>query len=166
MITAPEPLAQHHDIQLFDCGRPNLNSWLKKKAFKAQLVGGSARTYVVCDPGNRVIGYSALATGSINHIDVPGTVKRNMPDPIPVIIIGRLAVDESFKGQGIGAGLLRDALMRIVGAAEQIGVRAVLVHALDRAAHDFYLKQGFYESPTNEMTMMVTVQEIQEILNT
>jgi len=83
-----------------------------------------------------------------------------MPDPIPVILIGRLAVDQAFKGKGIGAGLLKDALLRIVSAAEEIGVRAVLVHALNEQARTFYLQNGFYDSPTNEMTLMVTVEEI------
>lgn len=165
MITAPHPLAQHHDLQSFDCGRLSLDAWLKKKALKAQQLGGSARTYVVCDEGNRVIGYCALATGSINREDASGKVKRNMPDPIPVVIIARLAVDESFKGQGIGAGLLKDALLRVVGAAQEIGIRAVMVHALDDAVRDFYLKHGFYESPTNAQTMMIPVQEIQAAMS-
>lgn len=164
MIIAPEPLAHHHDLQSFDCGRSTLNDWLRRKAHKAQQVGGSARTYVVCAEDNRVIGYCALATGSVNREDAPGKVKRNMPDPIPVVIIGRLAVDKSFKGQGIGAGMLKDALLRVIGAAEEIGIRAVLVHALDEDARDFYLKQGFYESATNNHTLMVTVQEIQSAM--
>ena len=164
VITAPEPLRLDHDIQGFDCGRPSLNDWLKKKALKAQQVGGSARTYVVCLSAERVVGYFSLATGSINREDVPGKVKRNMPNPIPVVLLGRLAVDQTLTGQGIGAGLLKDALMRIINAAEQIGVRAVLVHALDEQARNFYLKHGFYESPTNDLTLMVTVEEIQRTL--
>ncbi len=165
MITVPEPLAQHHDIHSFNSGKPSLNDWLKKKSRKAQQIGGSAKTYVVCAEDNRVIGYCALATGTVNHEDVPGKVRRNMPAPLPVIIIGRLAVDESFSGQGIGAGLLKDALLRVVSAAEEIGIRAVLVHALNETAHDFYLKHGFYESLTNDLTLMITVQEIQSALS-
>jgi len=164
VISAPEPLGSNHDIQAFDCGRPTLNDWLQKKAIKAQKIGGSARTYVVCNKDGRVAGYCALATGSINREDAPGKVRKNMPNPIPVIVIGRLAVDQSYKGQGIGSGLLKDALQRIVGAAEEIGIRAVLVHALDEEAHAFYVKHGFYESPTNDLTLMVTVEEIQRAL--
>ena len=108
--------------------------------------------------------YYALATGSVNREDVPGKVKKNMPNPIPVILIGRLAVDQTFKGKGLGYGLLKDALLRIGAAAEEIGIRAALVHALDEQARDFYIKNGFYESPTNELTLMVTVEEIRQTL--
>lgn len=164
MITAPEPLGPDHDLQSFDCGKPSLNDWLKKKAIKAQRIGGSARTYVACSPAGRVVGYYALATGSVNHEDVPGKVKKNMPNPIPIILIGRLAVDQAFKGQGIGYGLLKDALLRIVAAAQEIGVRAALVHAIDEKARSFYLYHGFYDSPTNDLTLMVTVEEIKRTL--
>ena len=166
MITAPEPLEPGYNIQSFDCGKPSLNDWFQKVAVKAQRVGGSARTYVVCSPEKQVIGYYSLATGSINREDTPGKVKRNMPNPIPVVLIGRLAIDQAFKGQGIGSGLLRDALLRILNAAEQIGVRAVLVHAMDEQARNFYLRHGFYASPTNDLTLMVTVEEIQRSLAT
>ncbi len=165
IIKAPTPLEIDHDIKNFDCGRPSLNDWLQKKATKAQHVGGSARTYVVCSPEGRVVGYYSLATGSINREDAPGKVKKNSPNPIPVILIGRLAVDQEFKGKGFGYGLLKDALLRIVAAAEEIGVRAVLVHALDEQARNFYLKHGFYESPTNDLTLMITVQEIRRSLS-
>ena len=164
MICAPELLGQDHDTQSFDCGDADLNDWLRKRALKGQAPGGSARTYVVCSPENHVIGYCSLAAGAIAHEDVPGRVKRNMPDPIPVILLGRLAVDNAFKGQGIGAGLLKDALLRAVNAAGTIGVRAVLVHAMNETARTFYEKYGFYESPTNELTLMVTIAEIQRIL--
>lgn len=164
VIRAPEPLGANHVLQHFDCGRPSLNEWLKKKAAKAQRVGGSSRTFVVCSPADQVVGYYALATGSINREDVPGKVKKNMPNPIPVILLGRLAVDQAFKGKGLGAGLLKDALLRVINAAEQIGVRAVLVHALDDQAKNFYLKHGFYESPTNDLTLMITVEELQRTL--
>lgn len=165
IVKAPTPLEIDHDIKNFDCGRPSLNDWLQKKATKAQHVGGSARTYVVCSTEGRVVGYYSLATGSINREDTPGKVKKNSPNPIPVILIGRLAVDQEFKGKGIGYGLLKDALLRIVAAAEEIGVRAVLVHALDEQARNFYLKHGFYESPTNDLTLMITVEEIQRSLS-
>jgi GNAT superfamily N-acetyltransferase len=164
VITAPAPLGPEHDLQVFDCGRPSLNDWLRKRAAKAQSVGGAARTYVVCSPEGRVVGYYALATGSINREDAPGKVKRNMPNPIPVILIARLAVDLTFRGKGLGYGLLKDALLRIVSAAGEIGVRAALVHALDESARNFYLYHGFYESPTNDLTLMVTVEEIQRTL--
>lgn len=166
VISAPEPLSPHHQLQHFDCGKPSLNEWLTKRALKAQQIGGSARTYVVYTEEAQVVGYYALATGSINREDAPGKVRRNSPDPIPVVVIGRLAVDRSHKGKGkgIGSGLLKDGLLRIVGAAEEIGIRAVLVHTLDENAGTFYLKHGFYESPTNELTVMLTIQDIQAAL--
>lgn len=165
VISAPKPLGSNHELQNFDCGKPSLNVWLQKKASKAQRIGGSARTYVICSQEDRVIGYYALATGSVNQEDVPGKVKRNMPNPIPIVILGRLAVDLAYQGQGIGPALLKDALLRILNAAEQIGVRAILVHALDESARNFYLRQGFYESPTNDQTLMVTVEEIHRALS-
>jgi len=163
VIRAPEPLGQHHDTQSFDCGDPGLNDWLRKRARKAEHAG-SARTYVVCTSDNRVIGYCSLAAGAINQENVPGRVKRNMPDPVPVILLGRLAVDNNFKGHGIGSGLLKDALQRAVSAAGTIGARAVLVHALDESARTFYQKHGLYESPTSELTLMVTMAEIERTL--
>lgn len=164
VICAPEPLSAGHLLDGFDCGHINLNEWLKKRAAKATRVGGSARTYVVCNAERRVLGYYALSTGSLNREDTPGKVSRNMPDPIPVILLGRLVVDRSFTSQGIGAGLLKDAFLRVAQAAAQIGVRALLVHAIDEGARGFYLKHGFYDSPTNEMTLMLTVVEIQRAL--
>jgi len=160
VITAPEPLGAGHDLQSFDCGRASLNDWLRKKALKAQRTGGPARTYVVCASAGRVVGYYALATGSVNRGEAPKRVARNTPDPVPVVLIGRLAVDRAFLGQGIGSGLLKDALQRVGGAAEEIGIRAVLVHALDEQAQRFYRHFGFYESPTNDLTLMLTVEEI------
>jgi GNAT superfamily N-acetyltransferase len=164
VISAPEPLGPDHAIQHFDCARPSLNDWLKKKAIKAQKIGGSARTYVVCAPVPRVIGYYALAAGSVNREDAPRKLKRNMPEAIPVVLIGRIAVDLEFKGQGVGSGLLKDARQRIVRAAKEIGVKAILVHALDEQARDFYLRHGFYESPTSDLTLMVTIEEVQKVI--
>ena len=164
MISAPEPLATHHTTQAFDCGEHGLNEWLKRKALKAHVVGGSARTYVVCSPDDVVCGYYALATGAIKNADTPGRVRRNMPDPIPVILLGRLAVDQRSKGQGVGCGLLKGALLRSVVVAPEIGVRAVITHALNDQARSFYLKHGFYDSPANDYTMMLTITEIERIL--
>lgn len=160
MISLPEPLGPQHDLAAFDCGRPTLNHWLRKKALKAQQVGGSARTYVVCAEARRVVGYFSLATGSVCREETPGAVRRNMLDPLPVVLMARLTVDNDCRGQGIGSGLLKDALLRIAGAAKEIGIRAALVHCLDEEARRFYLKYGFRESPTNEMTLMLRVSDI------
>ena len=160
MIGAPELLAEQHGLDDFDCGQPSLNAWLKKRAIKANRLGGSARTYVVCDTQNNVVAYYALATGAVNRDETPGKVARNMPDPVPVVLLSRLAVDRRYKGQGIGSGLVKDAFLRVLQAADAIGIRAVLVHAVNESARSFYLKQGFYEAPHNDMTLMLTLTEI------
>lgn len=164
LILAPEPISATHVLERFDCGHVSLNDWLKKRAAKASRVGNSARTYVACNAEQEVLGFYALSTGAVNRNDVPGKVSRNMPNPVPVILLGRLAVDLTVSGQGVGAGLLKDAFLRVVQAAGQIGVRALLVHAIDENARSFYLKNGFYDSPTNEMTLMLTVDEIRREL--
>jgi GNAT superfamily N-acetyltransferase len=107
---APEPLSDKHDLSRFDSGELVLDDWLRRRALPNEASGAS-RTYVVC-AGNRVVGYYTLAVGSVTHEKVPGRVKRNMPDPVPVMVIGRLAVDKSVQGRGIGSGLLRDGIMR------------------------------------------------------
>src|ERR1700758_3992031 len=127
-LTAPEKLTAKQDVSAFKSGEPTLDDWLKRRAL-ANEESGASRTYVVCS-GNRVIGYYALANGAIAHNEVPGRVRRNMPEPIPVMVIGRLALDEAYQGQGLGAALLRDAILRILQAAEIAGIRAILVHAI------------------------------------
>lgn len=156
-INAPVPLTKEQDIAAFDSGDPVLDLWLQRTALKNER-NGASRTFVVCDE-NRVIGYYALATGAVEQGDVPGKVRRNMPDPIPVIVLGRLAVDREYQGKGIGRGMLKDAVLRVIGVAEQVGVKAVLVHAISEEAKRFYLRAGFDESPTNDMTLMITIKD-------
>lgn len=157
-IAAPVPLTASHDVSGFDCGRQPLNEWLRKRALKNQLNNGS-NTYVVCH-SNSVIGFYALAAGNILHDAATGKVKRNMPDPIPVMVLGRLGVDRRWAGQGIGSGMLRESMLRTVQVSEIIGVRALLAHAKDEEAKRFYISKGFSASPIEPMTLMVTVQEI------
>jgi predicted N-acetyltransferase YhbS len=121
----------------------------------ANAASGASRTYVVCDDQNQVIGYYALAAGSIASEAAPGRLRRNMPDPLPVIVLGRLAVHNAWSSRGIGSGLLRDAVLRSAQAAELIGVRALLCHAIDEEAKAFYLKYGFVESPLDARTVLV-----------
>lgn len=109
---------------------------------------------MVCD-GSAVVGYYALAAGSVTHAEAASKVKRNMPDPIPAIVLGRLAVHKNWMGQGIGAGLLKDAILRSIRSSEEIGVRVMLCHAIDEEAKKFYLKHGFLASPVNDMTVML-----------
>ncbi len=156
-IRAPEKLLAEHDLADFASGEPTLDDWLRRRAL-ANEENGSSRTYVVC-VGKRVVGYYSLAVGAVAHVGAPGRVKRNMPDPVPVMVLGRLAVDNNFQGRGIGSGLLRDAVLRTVQAAEIAGIRAILVHALSDAAKRFYQRHGFIASPIDPMTVMITVAE-------
>ena len=117
-ISAPALLTADHDVSQFDCQHPSLTDWLKKRALANNQQRGS-RTHVVCD-GVRVVGFHALAAGSVEHAASPKSLMRNMPKPIPAIILGRLAVDLHYQGQGIGAGLLQDAIFRALNAANQV----------------------------------------------
>lgn len=150
-ISAPEPITPGHSVDSFDCGIPTLNDWLKRRALKNEASGAS-RTFVVCRNGE-VIGYYALATGSVEHQAAPKKLRRNMPDPIPVMILGRLAVDARCRHLGVGRGLLKDAVLRCLAVSKQVGVRALLVHALTDDAKNFYLRFGFLESPLDPMTL-------------
>ncbi len=146
----------------FQCGEPALDDWLKRRALDNEESGAS-RTYVVCQ-GRRVAGYYALATGAAAHAAATGKVRRNMPDPVPVMVIGRLAVSRSFQGQGIGAALLRDAVLRTVQAAEIAGIRAILVHAISERARQFYASYGFTAPLSHPMTLAITIRDAAKIL--
>jgi GNAT superfamily N-acetyltransferase len=127
----------------------------KTERFKNQALG-AARTFVVCKKGTKkVAGFYSLATGSVNHTEATGSLRRNMPDPIPVIILARLAVDVSLHGKGVGADLLHDAVLRCYRVAENIGVRAIMVHALTEEAKGFYAHHGFKASQTHERTLFL-----------
>ena len=152
----PVPLAAGRDTSGFTCRHESLSVWLHKRAL-ANSASGASRTYVVCDDQNRVVGYYALAAGSIASEAAPGRLRRNMPDPLPVIVLGRLAVHSDWSGRGIGSGLLKDAVLRSIQAAELIGVRALLCHAIDDEANAFYLKYGFVESPLDARVALVVL---------
>jgi len=162
-ITAPEKLSAAHDLSHFECGVLELDDWLKRRALQNEESGAS-RTYVVCI-GRRVAGYYALAAGAAAHAYAPGRVRRNMPNPVPVIVIGRLAIDSRFQGRGIGSALLRDAVLRTAQAAEIAGIRAILVHAISESAKQFYERSGFIASPIDPMTLMITVAEAVNVLH-
>lgn len=157
-VTAPEPLSSNHKLAEFTCGEAVLDDWLKQRGMKNQAQG-AARTFVVCKQGTQnVAGFYSLATGSVNHAEATGSLRRNMPDPIPVIILARLAVDLSFRGKGLGADLLHDAVLRCYRVAENIGVRAVMVHALNEQAKEFYLNHGFKASQMQDRTLFLKLQ--------
>lgn len=153
-LLAPQPLTATHIYNDFECGEPSLDAWLKRHALANQLSGGS-RTFVVVDDQNRVQGYYAMAAGAVAHQLATGSVRRNMPDPIPVMVLARLAVNKSAQGNKLGAALLQDAVKRAVAVAQNTGVRAVLVHALNNQAKKFYEHYGFQPSPIHPMTLML-----------
>jgi GNAT superfamily N-acetyltransferase len=161
-IGAPEKISAEHDLSMFDSGEPVLDEWLRRRAEQNEASGAS-RTYVVC-AGKKVVGYYTLAVGAVAHAEAPGRIRRNMPDPVPVMVLGRLAIDKAYHGQGVGTGLLRDAVLRTVQAAEIAGIRAILVHAISEAAKRFYEKYGFVASPVDPLTVMITVAEAAKIL--
>lgn len=156
-LKAPEHLTGDHDFAQFDSGVPALDDWLKKRSLSNEFTGAS-RTYVVCR-GSVVVGYYALATGAVAQQQATGRVRRNMPEPVPVMILARLAVDRSAQGKGLGVGLLRDAVVRTLQAAAIGGIRALLVHAISDEARRFYLRWGFVESPVDPMTLMMTLAD-------
>ncbi len=153
-LGAPAPLTEAHATSAFICRHASLSTWLGKRAL-ANAASGASRTYVVCDGQRRVVGFYALAAGSVASAVAPGRLRRNMPDPLPVIVLGRLAVHTDWSGRGIGSGLLKDAVLRSIQAAGLIGVRALLCHAIDDEAKAFYLKHGFTESPMDPLTVLV-----------
>lgn len=157
-ISAPEHLTNSHSLDGFACGEPSLDDWLRERAL-ANEAAGASRTYVVCAEA-RVVGYYALATGALLRADSPNSVSRRMPEPIPVMILGRLAVDRQFQGTGIGAGLLKSAALQTIAVAETAGVRALVLHALSDSAKAFYTRHGFVESPTKPMTMIASVASL------
>ena len=161
-FSAPEPLTAAHDAAQFDCGVPSLNEWLQKHALKNQE-SGAARTFVVC-VGNRVVAYYALAAGSVNHESATRKVRRNMPEPVPVALLGRLAVDRTAHGFGVGAGLLKDAVLRVLNAAQALGIRAIMVDALDDRAKTFYERFGFRGTEAFPLKMMITLEEAERAL--
>ena len=156
-ITAPEPITEAHLIESFSCGVPVLDEWLKHRALKNE-VSGASRTFVICQD-RQVVGYYTLATGSVEHRDAPGKIRRNMPNPIPVMVLGRLAVDQEQQHAGLGRGLLKDAVLRTLTVSQHAGVKALLVHALSEDAKRFYTRSGFLESPFDPMTLMIALQD-------
>jgi GNAT superfamily N-acetyltransferase len=162
-LAAPVPLAQAHDLSRFQSGKPELDDWLRNNARESE--GRTARTYVVCE-GSRVVGYYCISTGSVERRALPPKVKRarGLPNQIPVAIIGRLARDATYAGRGLGKDLLQDALRRILSATRIIGVRAVLVHALDEEAAKFWIDHEFIESPIGSRTFYLPVESIADAL--
>jgi GNAT superfamily N-acetyltransferase len=162
ILSAPQPLTGQHQLADFNCGESSLDDWLKRRAAKNQA-NESSRTYVVCE-GDAVIGYYCLAAGAIGHAEAPPTVKRNRPDPVPVLVLGRLAIHKDHHQKGIGTALLNDAIRRAVRAAQIVGVAALLVHAISEQARRFYLSRGFVESTIKPMTLCLMLATVDQAL--
>ena len=154
----PELLADHHDIRNFHSAEASLDKWLKRQAL-ANQVSGASRTYIVCED-KLVIGYYALASGVVAVESATGRFRRNMPSPIPVAVLARLAVDLSWLGRGIGRAMFRDAARRVEHAADAIGIRGIVVHAISEEAENVYVALGFDPSPREPMTLMVTLADV------
>jgi GNAT superfamily N-acetyltransferase len=161
-LTPPAPITADHYLADFDSGESSLDEWLKKRALKNQASGAS-RCFVLC-AGNAVIGYYSLSAGAISRQAATKAMRRNVPDPLPVLLLGRLAIDRRYQNQGLGRALLRDAMIRAVNVAADAGVFAILVHALSDQAKRFYLSCGFVESPLQPMTLLMTLATVRSIL--
>lgn len=152
-FTAPEVLTATHGAENFDCGEPTLDAWLRERALD-NLALGASRTYVSRRSGTMaIVAYYALAMGGIVAIQVPGAMRRNMPRVIPSVVPGRLAVDRSCRGVGLGAMMLSDAIERSLRASSEISARLVIVHALTPAAEAFYRRHGFTPLPGEAATL-------------
>jgi GNAT superfamily N-acetyltransferase len=157
-LSAPVPLTADHDVADFDCGEPALNDWLKQRALKNE--SRFSRTYVVCD-GNRVVAYFCISAGAVGRASVPGKLRRNAPDSVPISVIGRLAVSRNHAGRGLGADLLSDALRRIAAASKSIGIGAVVVQAKNEKARSFYMACAeFIEYPAQSRTLFLPIETV------
>ncbi|MEM8719106.1 MAG: GNAT family N-acetyltransferase [Cyanobacteria bacterium P01_G01_bin.39] len=154
----PQRISKEHIVENFDCGETSLNDWLKKRALKNDLTDAS-RTYVVCCE-NIVVAYYSLHLGCIQHSEAVRKIKRNMPDPIPAIVLGRLAVDTSHQGKGLARALIKDMFLRVIQVADLAGTKAVLVKALNDRVTAFYQSFGFVQSKTEPSLLMKAIAEV------
>jgi len=160
--SAPRPISEGDGVAGFDSGEPSLDEYLRGRAL-ANHVEGASRCFVTCRDG-RIVGLYSLASAAVESAATPGRVRRNMPDPVPVILLSRLAIDAKHQGQGLGAQLLRDAITRAVAAAEIIGVRALLVHAPHDQARAFYAHFDFEPSPTDPLHLLLLIKDARSLL--
>lgn len=162
-FSAPQPLAAHHRLEEFDCGKPALTDWLLHHARQAQG-SGSARTFVILD-AERVAAYFSLTVGQIDTLEAPERIRRGMGQyPIPLLILTRLAVDLDYQGQGLGFSMLQDAIRRSLAIAEQAGVRALLTHPIDASADAFYRRFGFESTPGNERQLILLLKDARRVV--
>jgi len=160
-LSAPTPINDQHDVSTFDCGKAPLNDWLRQHALRNE--GRASRCFVVCE-GATVAGYYTLTMGSVLREQAPKPLTRNMPPQIPVIVLGRLAVDQRHQGQKIGPALLKNALQRSLTASTEVAARAVLVHAIDQEVVTFYTQYGFKPFPEGSLTMFLSIADIADAI--
>lgn len=158
MGNAPQPLDESFELEAFCCGHDQLDRWLKQRALTNEA-SGATRTFVIASR-KRVVGYYSLSVGSATHILAPGRIRRNMPDPIPVAILARLAIDQEWQGRKLGKALMQDAILRILAASDSLGIRAIMIHAVSVEARQFYEHFGFSPSPIEPLTLMATLTDL------
>jgi GNAT superfamily N-acetyltransferase len=156
-LSSPAPINAQHDANQFDCGKTPLNDWLRQRAHKNE--GRASRTFVVCD-GQAIVGFYALSAGSVTHAEAPKAPGRNMPPSIPVLVLGRMAVDTRYQGRALGKHLLKDALKRALTVSGHVGALAVLVHAIDHEVVPFYSVYGFKPFPEGDLTLFLSMSDI------
>lgn len=159
-LSKPHEITRDSNIAGFSCGKPELDNWLARRALKNH-VSGDSKVIVITNESDEVIAYVALSAATVAREEATSKLRRNAANPIPMGLIARLAVRQDMKGQKIGLALLREAVLRIVNASGQIGIRGILVHAMDADAASFYEHMGFRPSPIDEMTLMVSLREIE-----
>ncbi len=163
MLSSPELLSDLHQLEHFDSGEASLDDWLKRRA-RANQLSDASRTFVVCD-GTAVAGYYCLSAGAVDRANAPKSLQRNRPDPIPVMVLGRLAIHKDHQQQGLGTALLQDAMLRTWQTSKQVGISALLVHALSEEAKRFYLSRGFLASPLQAMTLCLPTATLRQALS-
>jgi predicted N-acetyltransferase YhbS len=163
---SPQPLERGHDRKAFRCGEPELDRWLAKHALQAQR-SGTARAFVSTAEG-RVVGYYALAAAEVRAEEATARALRGQPRrrPVPAVLLARLAVDQGHQGKGLGRSLLQDAMLRSAAAAEQLGLRVMLVHAKSERARRWYERFGFEASPADSLTLMLLMKDLRAFLGT
>ncbi len=155
-LSRPVAISEAHQTTGFDCGVVSLNTWLTQRAPHNHYRGAS-KVFVSIDEQNIIQGYYSLSAGEMRHEALSRKFRHNMPNPIPVVVLGRLAVNKKAQGKQLGRGLLQDAFLRATQASEIIGIRAMIVHAIDNHAKDFYLQYGFVETPMNPLTLIASL---------
>jgi GNAT superfamily N-acetyltransferase len=164
LLHRPEPLGPHHQVAVFDCGAPALNEFLALHAM-ANHQSGSAKTFVATADSQIVAGYYSLAASQVLYADAPARLQKGVArHPIPVVLLARLAVDRAWQGQGVGPGLLKDAILRVLSAAEGIGIRALLVHAKDDKAKAFYVRYDFDPLPGYPLHLVLLLKDARKIV--